>query len=355
MPVKACFVYPWATVGGIERVLLNRAIAFKFLAGDAVEMDVYFLRDAGALQPFRQAITAYKLEAQLRITASLDERRYDVISLIDCPQAFFLCKARKLPYLVECHTTYPGSRAYLKKLDSLCKGILAPSRYFADLIASEVPVVAPPVRMLRNFVPWDAGPDARTEALALPAWSRLPLLFFGRLDDLKDPRALLDAFAVLEKKHPGRFMLVLCGPESPEVAIEEGLRRRGIRHAAVMLPAVGFAAASRLLLAMADAGGIFVSPSRSESFGLSAAEAISCGLPVVLSDIQPHRALVDNNPFFLYPRGGHERLAERIAWLADHRAEAKNALAPLRNNLAARAFIEDWQALLSHHPTPAIN
>jgi glycosyltransferase involved in cell wall biosynthesis len=122
-----------------------------------------------------------------------------------------------------------------------------------------------------------------------------------------------------------------------------------------MLPAVGFAAASRLLLAMADAGGIFVSPSRSESFGLSAAEAISCGLPVVLSDIEPHRALVDNNPFFLYPRGEHERLAERIAWLADHRAEAKNALEPLRNNLAARAFIEDWQALLSHYPTPAIN
>lgn len=150
-------------------------------------------------------------------------------------------------------------------------------------------------------------------------------------------------------------MLVLCGPGSPEIAIEEELRRRGIRRAAVMLPAVGFPAARRLLLAMADAGGIFVSPSRSESFGLSAAEAISCGLPVVLSDIEPHRALVDDNPFFLYPQGEHERLAERIAWLADHSAKAKDVLAPLRNNLAARAFIEDWQALLSHYPTLAIN
>jgi glycosyltransferase involved in cell wall biosynthesis len=354
MSINACFAYPWATFGGIERVLLNRAIAFKSLADDAVEMDVYFLRDAGALSAFEQAIVAYKLEKQVRIVASLDERRYDVISLIDCPQALFLCKTRNLSYMVECHTTYPGSRAYLKTLGSRCKGVLVPSRYLAGLIANEVPAAAGPVGLLRNFVPWDVELEAAA-SLILPAWSRLPLLFFGRMDSLKDPMALLDAFAVLEKKHSGRFMLVLCGPESPEIDIAEELRRRGTRHATVILPAVGFWAAHRLLLALAGIGGIFVSPSRSESFGLSAAEAISCGLPVVLSDIEPHRALVDNNPFFLYPSGDHERLAERIAWLADHRTEAKNALEPLRNNLAARAFMEDWQALLSHYQRPAIN
>lgn len=124
MPIKACFVYPWATFGGIERVLLNRAIAFKSLADNRVEMDVCFLRNAGALKAFEQAITAYKLEKQVRIVASLDGRQYDVISLIDCPQAFFLCKTRNLSYVVECHTTYPEGRAYLKKLDSRCKGCL---------------------------------------------------------------------------------------------------------------------------------------------------------------------------------------------------------------------------------------
>lgn len=212
MPVKACFVYPWATVGGIERVLLNRAIAFKFLAEDAVEMDVCFLRDGGALQPFRQAIAAYKLEAQLRIAAALDERRYDVISLIDCPQAFFLCKARKLPYVVECHTTYPGSRAYLKKLDSLCKGILAPSRYFAGLIASEVPAAAPPVRMLRNFVPWDEGPEAAPQSLALPAWSRLPLLFLAAWMLSKTPRRFWMPLPCLKKSRPGGSCSFFAAP-----------------------------------------------------------------------------------------------------------------------------------------------
>lgn len=355
MPVKACFVYPWATFGGIERVLLNRAIAFKSLADDAVEMDVYFLRDAGALKAFKQAIVTYKLEEQLRIVTSLRERQYDVISLIDSPQASFLCKTRNLPYVVECHTTYEGNRAYLKKLDSLCKAVLAPSRYFAGLIASEVPSTPGLVRLLRNFIPWDVEPEATLPELALPAWSRLPLLFFGRMDRLKDPLALLNAFAVLEKKHPGRFMLVLCGPESPEIALDEELRSRGIRQSAVMLPAVGFSVTSRLLLALANMGGIFVSPSTSESFGLSAAEAISCGLPVILSDIAAHRALVNNNPLFLYPSGDDGCLAEKIAWLADHRAEAKNALEPLRSNLSARGFIEDWEALLSHCRGAAIN
>lgn len=48
MKIRVCFIYPWATFGGVERVLLNRALAFKRHLPE-IMVDFYFLRDAGGL------------------------------------------------------------------------------------------------------------------------------------------------------------------------------------------------------------------------------------------------------------------------------------------------------------------
>ena len=230
MSTKVCFVYPWATFGGVERVLLNRAIAFKSLGADAVEMDVLFLQDSGGLKPLKNAITAYGLEGHMRVATSLYDRRYDVVSLIDCPQAFSLCNARNLSYVVECHTPYRENRTYLQKLDSRCKAIVAPSLYFADMISNEVPALGPHVHLLRNFVPWDVEQKTTAGESPLPAWVRTPVLFFGRMDSLKDPISLLNAFSLIEESRPRQFMLILCGPRSPEVAVDKELCSRGLNQ-----------------------------------------------------------------------------------------------------------------------------
>ena len=43
---KVLYVYKWATMGGVERVLLNRALAFKASNFD-IAQDVFFLHDSG--------------------------------------------------------------------------------------------------------------------------------------------------------------------------------------------------------------------------------------------------------------------------------------------------------------------
>ncbi len=73
---------------------------------------------------------------------------------------------------------------------------------------------------------------------------------------------------------------------------------------------------------------IFCFPSLWEGFGIALAEAMATGLPVVASDILPHREVVGDAGIFV-PPDNMERLAEALKMLVDNR--------PLRNSFAEKA------------------
>lgn len=346
MSTNICFAYPWATFGGCERVFINRAMAFKrYLPG--VKVDFFFLSDGGGLKSFDAALKKYGLQDVASIATSLD-RSYELVSLVDCPQLFSALNATKQKYIVECHTGYVENRQYLKNLPAECRAVAAPTLRFCGLLRGELPHSSASFFELANFVPWDIEEYHPREHIALPGWTRRPILFFGRMDKLKDPAALLDAFRVLESRRKGEFMLLLCGPRSIEVDIDSEIAKRDLRDATVVLPPIPFNAASSLLEAVRRAGGLFVSPSRSESFGLSAAEAISALLSPVLSDIDAHLDLVEGAAdLFTFPLGDVGALAIRLESLFDIRLGLEDVLCDLRNNFSARRFIRDWEKLLN--------
>jgi glycosyltransferase involved in cell wall biosynthesis len=59
---------------------------------------------------------------------------------------------------------------------------------------------------------------------------------------------------------------------------------------------------------------LFVMPSRSETFGLVALEAMACGTPLVVSDISGPRTLVTGEFGRLIPSGDAHELAKTIDW-----------------------------------------
>lgn len=345
MQINVCFAYPWATLGGCERVLLNRALAFKKYLPE-VHVDFCFFHDSGGLISFKNSLYHYELTSSTSVVNSL-QKKYDLVSLIDCPQAIDFCVNRLQSYIVECHTGYTNNRLYLQNLPDSCKRIIAPSENFGSKISKEFPKINARLSILRNFVPWDINPRESKSINYLPLWSRKPILFFGRLDTLKDPLSLLDAFEILEKRRPGEFMLLFCGPKSPDINLTAEISNRSLDGLSVVLPPVSFNSANLLLNSVACSGGIFVSPSKAESFGLSAAESISLLLPVVLSNIDAHLKLIQGyEEFFTYPLSLNDRLADRIEYIFDNYQFGINALSMIRNNFSASAFIKDWIELI---------
>jgi glycosyltransferase involved in cell wall biosynthesis len=345
MQIRVCFIYPWATFGGVERILLNRALALKYYLPE-IKIDFYFMHDFGGLAPLAAAINQFGLTTNSSIVSALN-RDYDIIFVIDCPQAIELCAKQSKRYVVECHTSYVENRTYLANLPNSCERVITPSSFFSDLIRNEFPRLPALVTELRNFVPWDIHLEELVPDNCLPPWSRKPILFFGRLDRLKDPLSLLDAFRMLEHRRSGEFMLLFCGPKSSEINLEDEIAERSLEDLSVVLPPIPFVSAGLLLNSVSRSGGIFVSPSKGESFGLSAAEAISSLVPVVLSDIEAHVNLVRGyEPFFTYPIGDSKQLSERIEAVFDHYTDACNAVSLARNAYSAMSFIEDWKRLV---------
>lgn len=344
MQIRVCFIYRWATFGGVERVLLNRALAFKHYLPSVV-VDFYFLQDVGGLLPLAAAMSQYKLESTSSIVYLL-ERDYDLVFIIDCPEAIDLCVQRSQRYVIECHTPYAKNRDYLANLPNNCERVITPSSIFSNQIRNEFPDLRAQVSELRNFVPWDIHSSEPASDSYLPDWTRRPILFFGRLDRLKDPLSLLDAYQMLDSRRSGEFMLLFCGPNTSELDLQKEISKRSLEAHSVTLPPIPFASAGRLLNSVSRSGGLFVSPSKGESFGLSAAEAISSLVPVVLSNIEIHNYLVKGYEKSLtYPLGDNRTLSERIESVFDNYAEACSAVETARTAFSATAFIDDWKQL----------
>lgn len=138
---------------------------------------------------------------------------------------------------------------------------------------------------LRRFTPGPRG--AALERIGLPPDAAV-LLFVGRLQPHKAPDLLVRAAAELAHRRPDlaeRLRVVVVGGDSGPRGAAAGLRELG--HS------LGLGSALRIdapqdrtrLVDYYRAASLTVVPSRSESFGLVAAESQACGTPVVASNV----------------------------------------------------------------------
>lgn len=125
---------------------------------------------------------------------------------------------------------------------------------------------------------------------AKPADRTRQVLFLGRLHPLKGLDVLLDAWRVAGGSVPefGRWQLMIAGPDEQgtRAALERQARRDGLSNVRFTGPLYGEHKARAL--AGAD---LFVLPSRSENFGIVAAEALAAGVPVITTKGTPWREI----------------------------------------------------------------
>lgn len=155
------------------------------------------------------------------------------------------------------------------------QGITAVSEFLKDVTVCDFDVPANRVRVIPNFVNTDVfrpASDPRHRRIFAPAGERI-VMHISNFRPVKRVQDVIEVFTRIRKRIPARLVMVGDGPDRPRAAQRVG--ELGIDRDVVFL---GKHASVEELLGLAD---LFLLTSDSESFGLAALEAISCGVPVV--------------------------------------------------------------------------
>jgi phosphatidyl-myo-inositol alpha-mannosyltransferase len=166
----------------------------------------------------------------------------------------------------------------------------------------------------------------------LPGWpgDGGALGFLGRFTEPRKGFPILcDAFVRLAALRPGLRLLV-AGPGDPDEAVED--LPAEIRERIVFLGRVSESEKTRMLRSV----DLYVAPNTGgESFGMILTEAMAAGTPVVASDLDAFRRVLDGGAAgSLVPVGDAEALADALARLLDDRV-ARSALARRASEVVA--------------------
>jgi N-acetyl-alpha-D-glucosaminyl L-malate synthase BshA len=221
--------------------------------------------------------------------------------------------------------------------------VTAVSASLRDDTRREMPVKSDIV-VIPNFLDCNfhrRAPDAQLRARFCGADEKL-VIHVSNLRPVKQVDAVVRVFALIRERVPARLLIVGEGPEL-------GRAERLIGELGVTAHAE-LAGEAQDVVGLLSVSDLFLLPSLQESFGLSALEAIACGVPVVASNVGGlPEVITDGVTGFLHPPDQVQRMAESaIAILSDPAAHARMAEAGQRlaaERFSANRIVPQYEAL----------
>jgi N-acetyl-alpha-D-glucosaminyl L-malate synthase BshA len=221
--------------------------------------------------------------------------------------------------------------------------VTAVSASLRDDTRREMPVKSD-IEVIPNFLDCHfhrRAADPQLRARFCPADEKL-VIHVSNLRPVKQVDAVVRVFALIREQVAARLLIVGEGPEL-------GRAERLIEELGVTahVELVGEAQDVVGLLSVSD---LFLLPSLQESFGLSALEAMACGVPVVASNVGGlPEVITDGVTGFLHPPDDVHGMAESaIALLLDPAAHARMAEAGVRlaaDRFSANQIVPQYEAL----------
>lgn len=243
--------------------------------------------------------------------------------------------ARRLgvPLVTTYHTVYAEYVHYVPILPArlVRRAVIVLSRRHCNW-ADAVVVPTPPIRdLLRRYgvtkpitaIPTGvdtaaiaaATPHGVRQELGIPRCAKV-LIYAGRLAPEKSIDALVAAFAIVAKRLPNAYLLLVGGGPSYEWCVSR-VAALGLSH---RVRFTGFVRPPQLysLYAAAD---VMVHPSRTETQGLSLCEAMAAGLPCVAANAFGASTVVRHGVDGILTQGDADSLAEATIALLSSTAE----------------------------------
>jgi len=228
------------------------------------------------------------LFARRRISNLLKKTQFDTVCLVTEGSlgwaARSVCLRKKIPFVTWYHSHF---QLYV---DLRLRGLLAPvnfivrkfhSRATRTMVSTESLKLELEASGFKNLIIMPLGVDTklfvRNTSHPIKTLSKPVFVFFSRLAPEKSP----EEFMKLDL--PGTKLVVGDGPLRKKLE-----KRYGDTHTFV-----GYKSGQELVscLSLAD---VFVFPSRTETFGLVALEALACGVPVAAHDVMGPRDIITN-------------------------------------------------------------
>lgn len=308
--MRVLFVYKYLTVGGVEAVLRARLEGLPSLG---IEASAWFLADHGGRSLFQGVDASVRIGGLPALQRHLRDGGFDLVTSIDTEEVLplFDGAGAPAPLVVEAHSAYRESLGYLRHCGEGVAAVFAPSACHAAVVRRHlgddrpVRVVANPVHS--SFV---------GEVVVAGSSSPLPIVaWIGRLDEHKNWRAFVAlAERMLADGADAEFWMVgRPTPPHGSSALRRLTTRTGVLPRLRWLNGVPFAVMPRLLDEVRDSGGLTVSTSRGESFGMTVVEAMARACPVVVPDEPPFTDFVEHERTGHLYRAGSEDAAAREA------------------------------------------
>ncbi|MGR6917754.1 glycosyltransferase family 4 protein [[Actinomadura] parvosata] len=340
--MKVLFCYRYGVIGGVSTQLLNRYTHFS----SEFDIGVLYESDHGMVAHFPPGVALVTATDDAR-EAAIRDADPDVVVVIDSPGFLSAWRRAGSPgsLILEVHTT-TANLSYLGELAVQPDHIVTVSEYMRAKLGA---LGLSPISVVPNCL------DERWYAETVPpALDTTPVAWIGKLDGHKRWRAAADLLDRIAGAEPGVTPLLIGGytaPATEVAALTTKLATSPALGSARWLPRVDYDLMPGIYSAIAANGGLTISTTTDESFGMSVAESLVRGCPVIapavgaLPEILPEEAL--------YPPGDWAGAAERArqaltdaafrtalmgtAQLVRERTHTEYALAAFRNVLQRSA------------------
>ena len=321
--MRLLYLYRYGILGGVTTQLANR---LAFLT-EVAEPHFAFVEDHGGRTAFGDYPHIHILPTLKEQAELIRAGDFDVVLPIDTPEIFAALRAAEYTGQVvgEVHTT-TTNLIYLEKVrEERIDAFFTPSAYLAGRIEDEFGY--------RDRVPCYVAPncldtDLFTKAELGVEPERPIVLWIGKLDDHKNWRGFLDVGRLLVDRFPECELILAGGETAPEAVAGELFREAERRELAAhfrWLPRVEYGDMPRLYSLTAKSGGVTLSTSKDESFGMTVTESLACGCPAVAAEVGAIPEILDGElASGLYPFFDDEAAARAVCRLLgspDERAE----------------------------------
>jgi len=321
--MKVLFIYKFLTLGGVESVLRTRLIG---LSDFGVDPCAWFLSDGPGAVLFEDQLGRVMIGDPEQLGQWIFDVEPEIVSVIDTEEVLpvLATLGESVRFIIEVHSPYRENRIYLYWLSKLRpRGFFAPSRYQADIVQRRVGKIAP-VSVIPNPV---AEGFANAPTPFEPPPPGPVIAWVGRLDALKDWKACIRAMNRLAASRAEAELWMVGEPQGPRGGKQfyDYARRQGVLARLRWYPSMRQSSMPRLFDAVRDSGGVVLSTSHEESFGLSVAEAMARECAVVAPRSGPFPEFIDHGVMGrLYPPGDMRQAAREVAALLDD-AEARRS------------------------------